>query len=97
MDAGYDYPGGQFYTLTWDLMQLLVDLQERTGMTSMAENIMLGYLLYDGKETWNLDHLSNPIAFDYSDEDARQDSAWAVDSCKREEWAHAVTKSLEST
>jgi beta-1,3-galactosyltransferase 1 len=86
----FDYPGGQFYTVTWDLLELLVKLQRRLNVTDMAEDALVGHLLQQGNETWNLIQLPNPVAFDYSDEDMDRGTAWAVNSSKQEEWVHAV-------
>jgi beta-1,3-galactosyltransferase 1 len=86
----FDYPGGQFYTITWDLLELLVKLQQRLNVTNLPEDVLIGHLLREGNEKWNLVELSNPVAFDYSDEDIQQGSAWAANSNKQEDWIHAV-------
>src|ERR1043166_3246671 len=50
---GFDYPGGQFYTVTWDLLELLVKLQQKLNLTNVEEDVLPGQLLREGNESWN--------------------------------------------
>jgi hypothetical protein len=89
----YSYPGGQFYTMTWDLVSLLSRLHDENPITDEHEDVMVGRLLFEAGEKWEHVDLPNPVSFDYSDRGTLEDaSAWASDGVDLEKWNHPVGK-----
>ncbi|KAF2434173.1 hypothetical protein EJ08DRAFT_573453, partial [Tothia fuscella] len=87
----YSYPGGQFYTMTWDMVSLLTKLHHENSIIDEHEDVMVGRLLYEAGESWNHVDLPNPVSFDYSDKDSMGNgSAWAKPDADLEKWNHAV-------
>ncbi|KAK4943723.1 hypothetical protein LTR10_016820 [Elasticomyces elasticus] len=72
----YSYPGGQFYTLTWDLVVTLAQLYAQNTINNEAEDVLVGRLLYEGGQPWDLVKLDNDRAFDY-DKSISDTSKWA--------------------
>ncbi|KAL2202599.1 hypothetical protein CC79DRAFT_1360536 [Sarocladium strictum] len=71
------FPHGSMYTHTWDLIELLVTLQERNPVV-MGEDQAVTKLLHDAGEQANLVNMNTAEKFDYDDADSRTaDSAWA--------------------
>jgi hypothetical protein len=89
----YSYPGGQFYTMTWDLVSLLSRLHDANRITDEHEDVMIGRLLFEAGEQWEHVDLPNPVSFDYGDRGTLEDSsAWASDDVDLEKWVHPVGK-----
>jgi hypothetical protein len=87
----YSYPGGQFYTMTWDIVKLLAQLHSENTIRDEHEDVLVGRLLYEAGEKWEHVDLPNSVSFDYSDKEARGDgSAWAKPNADLEKWNHAV-------
>jgi hypothetical protein len=85
------YPGGQFYTVTWDLLSVLVSLQDRFHITNQDEDWLVGTLLAKGDINWSLVELENSAAFDYDEEDARNKTTTiAKDDANQNQWSHAL-------
>ena len=65
-DDGVDYtcPGGQFYTLSWDMVQLLVRLYEKHPIDDLMEDGLLGTLLHEEKYEFEFVDLEDQRAFD---------------------------------
>lgn len=92
-NANYDfaYPGGQFYTLSWDLVPLLADLHDREPLQFGHEDALIGGLLRRAGINYTHIDLSNEVAFDYDPAQARSDkSAWAAQTADLTRWVHAV-------
>lgn len=88
---GFQYPGGQFYTATWDMVELLASLQSKYFIDDRDEDVLIGELLFRAKQYWELTELGNKVAFDYDQNDARNaTTAWAKDGSDQEAWTHAV-------
>jgi hypothetical protein len=86
----YSYPGGQFYTMTWDLVSLLAKLHTENPITDEHEDVMVGRLLFEAGEAWEHIDLPNPVSFDYGDKGAINGSAWAAEGADLEKWVHPV-------
>jgi hypothetical protein len=88
---GVNYPGGQFYTMTWDIVLVLASLQARFNITDTDEDLLVGKLLNAGREPWNFVTLPNPVAFDYDQNDAlNSTTAWAKADSTQDAWSHAL-------
>jgi beta-1,3-galactosyltransferase 1 len=72
----FRFPGGQFYTLSWDLVVKLADLYTQNPIKDEAEDVLVGRLLHEGGQAWDLVKLDNARAFDY-DESVSDASQWA--------------------
>jgi hypothetical protein len=89
----YSYPGGQFYTMTWDLVGLLTKLHNDNPVTDEHEDVLIGRLLFEAGEEWEHVDLPNPISFDYGDKGSvGNGSAWAKPGVDLEKWVHPVGK-----
>lgn len=87
----YTYPGGQFYTMTWDLVPLLASLHEKDPIPDEYEDVLVGRLLFEAGESWTHTDLNNHLAFDYDGNFTRGDgTAWASNVTQLDEWSHAV-------
>lgn len=64
----YPHPGGQFYTMSWEMVVLLARLHEQNRITDELEDSLLGRLLYEAHEAFEFVELSDERAFD-TDED----------------------------
>ena len=47
---GFKYPGGQFYTMTWDLVELLAKLHRQKPISNEHEDVLVGRLLHEAQE-----------------------------------------------
>lgn len=63
----YSIPGGQFYTLSWDLVRLIVEMQTRDPITDLPEDVLVGRLLYDAGARFEWVELDDTRAFDVTD------------------------------
>ena len=75
----YPYPGGQFYTLSWDMVNEIVKQYEAYPVDDEDEDVLIGRLLNEAGVTFDVTELENPVAFDY---DAENDDMWA--------WSHNI-------
>ena len=64
----FNYSGGQFYTMTWDLVELLSKSYHENPIQNEREDILVGRLLHKANEHWHLENLPNEVAFDYNDQ-----------------------------
>jgi hypothetical protein len=80
----FQYPSGQFYTVSWDLMKTIVDVQKRASITGEHEDVLIGELLDQSGLAFEFFAMSRAEAFEIewskSIRVADQDSAWANDS-----------------
>ena len=60
----YLYPGVQFYTISWDIVETLGRLHTENPIQVVIEDGMLGKLLYEGYYPWELVELDDSRAFD---------------------------------
>ncbi|KAI9770939.1 MAG: hypothetical protein M1840_002643 [Geoglossum simile] len=87
----FSYPGGQFYTLSWDTMALLARLHTANPITNEHEDVLVGRLMHEAGESFELIELPNRTAFDYSPELARGDgTAWAAGGADLDTFVHAI-------
>ena len=75
-DPQYSYPGGQFYTVTWNILLALARLHATNPIDDEHEDVLVGRLLYEGGVTFELVTLSNQQAFDL-DEDNLNEWDWS--------------------
>ncbi|KHN94786.1 Glycosyl transferase, family 31 [Metarhizium album ARSEF 1941] len=89
--SGYNtFAHGSMYTITWDMVQLLVSLQDRFNVVT-GEDAAVGILMHRGNEMANFVNFRGDEKFDYDDSDSRQDgSAWARSSTHSQAISHAV-------
>ncbi|KAG6061969.1 hypothetical protein E4U32_002703 [Claviceps aff. humidiphila group G2b] len=72
-DSGYNtFAHGSMYTMTWDMIQLLVTLQGRYQVVT-GEDAAVGILMHKANERAHFVNLSGQEKFDYDDTDARGD------------------------
>ncbi|KAH7390016.1 hypothetical protein BKA66DRAFT_568923 [Pyrenochaeta sp. MPI-SDFR-AT-0127] len=87
----YTVPGGQFYTMTSDMVSLLANLHTDNPIADEAEDVLVGRLLYEANQDWLHIDLPNPIAFDYEATDLREEGkAFAAEDADLSGWRHAV-------
>jgi hypothetical protein len=90
----FNYPGGQFYTMTWDLVELLSKSYRENPIQNEHEDILVGRLLNEANEPWHLEKLPNEVAFDYNDQFGQvvdgQETAWAAADDDLSAWVHGV-------
>ena len=76
----YPYPGGQFYTLSRQTAKAVVSRYSTNPIKDEDEDVLIGRLLYEAGEEFDVTELMNPVAFDY---DAINGDEWA--------WSHNIT------
>jgi hypothetical protein len=90
----FAYPGGQFYTLSWDMAQLLAKAHDKNPFSrERYEDVLIGRLLFSTKEEWYFTEVDNVAAFDFtfSDESRKQQqNVWAQEDDDFEEYEHAI-------
>lgn len=67
-DRNFSTPGGQFYTLSWDLVRLVAETHTKTPINDLAEDVLIGRLLYDAGAQFNFVELDDRQAFDVTDD-----------------------------
>ena len=67
-DRNFSTPGGQFYTLSWDLARLVAETQARNPILDLPEDVLVGRLLYDAEATFDFVELDDRQAFDVTDD-----------------------------
>lgn len=103
--GGYNwtFPGGQFYTLTWDMVEVAAEQYEEHGMGPVHhEDALIGWLLDQGGADWHLVQLPSKVAYDFgggppngprgkdSKHDSDYDNPWAPKSADLNAWSHGV-------
>ncbi|KAI9167428.1 hypothetical protein HJFPF1_03555 [Paramyrothecium foliicola] len=84
------FPNGSMYTITWDLVEILVALQYRFSIV-MGEDMTFSILLLKGKQVINFVNFRGSEKFDYDDLDSRGDgTAWARTGSHLTSVAHAI-------
>jgi len=87
----WTYPGGQFYTMSWDMVVLIADLHRANPISDEHEDVLVGRLLHEADEEWHHIDLPSSIAFDYeADEVLDGGSAFAKKNANLDGWSHAV-------
>ena len=87
----FSYPGGQFYTLTSDMVSLLAKLHTENPISDAPEDLLVGRLLHEANEDWTLVDLPSSIAFDYEDTQLLEEGkAFAAQDADLDGWRHAV-------
>lgn len=77
----YAYPGGQFYTLSWETVNTIVAQYDTYPVLDEDEDVLIGRLLNEAGVMFEVTELANPIAFDY---EAENGDKWA--------WSHNITE-----
>ena len=87
----YSYPGGQFYTMSWDVIALLARLHDENPIDDEAEDVLVDSLSYEAGEKWDHVNLPNEVAFDYQEVDLREEGkTFAGKNADLSKWKHAV-------
>lgn len=66
-DRNFSTPGGQFYTLSWDLVRLVAETHARNPIADLPEDMLIGKLLYDAEARFEFVELDDGQAFDVED------------------------------
>ncbi|KAG5925738.1 hypothetical protein E4U42_004003 [Claviceps africana] len=90
-DSGYNtFAHGSMYTMTWDMMELLVGLQERFSVIT-GEDATVGILMHKASERASFVNLGGGEKFDYDDADSRGDgTAYARAATHPQAQSHAL-------
>ncbi|KAI9154796.1 hypothetical protein HJFPF1_07353 [Paramyrothecium foliicola] len=81
---------GSMYTVTWDMVELLVSLQDRFNVVT-GEDMAVASLLLKGREMANFINFRGSEKFDYDDRDSRGDgTAWAREKTNGNAIMHAI-------
>jgi hypothetical protein len=90
----FRYPGGQFYTISWDLVEILARLhKEKPPPRNKYEDVLIGKLLSEAKEDWTFTELSNREAFDFEFENKEKKvDPWAKARADLNAYEHAIGK-----
>lgn len=85
------FPHGSMYTVTWDMVELLVSLQEKHHVIA-GEDLTMAILLLKAKEMATVVNFKGSEKFDYDDGDTRrqEDTAWAQNTTVPSSAAHAL-------
>jgi hypothetical protein len=88
----FPYPGGQFYTMTWDIVKLLAKLHRENPPDEKYEDVLIGRLLHEAREEWFFTELHNRAAFDfeYPDKDEKGKTVWAKPNTNLEAYDHPI-------
>lgn len=72
------FPHGSMYTVTWDMVEMLVSLQDKHHVIA-GEDLTMAVLLLKAKEKATVVNFKGSEKFDYDDNDTRpgEDTAWA--------------------
>lgn len=66
-DRSFSTPGGQFYTLSWDLVELVTKTHTQNPISDLPEDVLIGRLLYEAGAKFEFVELDDSRAFDVSD------------------------------
>lgn len=87
----FQYAGGQFYTLTNDLMRSVSRIYHENPGEPTDEDLYVSKLMFEGGLKWDQVDLPSTIAFDYEATDLLDpDMAWANEGADLTVWSHAV-------
>ena len=90
-NKGLTFPHGSIYTVTWDIVELLVELQNQFNVV-VPEDMAVGLLMLKGRQTVNFVNFRGTEKFDYADGDSRQDgTAWARKATHSQGSLHALS------
>lgn len=67
-DRNFSTPGGQFYTLSWDLVRLVAETQTAKEISDLPEDVLIGRLLHDAEAKFDFVELDDSRAFDVTDD-----------------------------
>ncbi|KAG5995268.1 hypothetical protein E4U54_002891 [Claviceps lovelessii] len=89
--SGYNtFAHGSMYTMTWDMIQLLVTLQERFNVIT-GEDATVGILMHKAGERASFVNFGGEEKFDYDDTDSRGDgTAYARADTHPQAQSHAL-------
>ncbi|KAF2096309.1 hypothetical protein NA57DRAFT_58231 [Rhizodiscina lignyota] len=89
-ETGYRWPGGQFYTLTWDLVELVAKLHDANFITDDHEDRIHARLLYEAGEGYDIVRLENQEAFDWGPAKGTEEDVVAGENDDLTKWVHPV-------
>ncbi|CAF9938658.1 hypothetical protein IMSHALPRED_001041 [Imshaugia aleurites] len=67
-DRNFSAPGGQFYTLSWDLVRLVAATHTQNPITHLPEDVLIGRLLSDAHARFEFVELDDRQAFDVDEQ-----------------------------
>lgn len=70
-DRNFSTPGGQFYTLSWELVRVVAEAHVRNPISDMPEDVLVGRLLHDAGARFDFVELDDSQAFDVTDDGNR--------------------------
>ena len=85
------FPHGSMYTVTWDMVELLVSLQD-THHVIAGEDLAVAVLMLKGMEKCTVVNFKGSEKFDFDDRDTRkgEDTAWAPSNTMPTAAEHAL-------
>jgi hypothetical protein len=84
------FPHGSMYTVTWDMVSLLADLQDEHHVVA-GEDMAMAVLMLKGHQQATVINMRGSEKFDFDERDTRHDgSAWAVDTTRPTAAEHAL-------
>lgn len=89
-ETGFNWPGGQFYAISWDFVELVAKLHEEHFVTNDHEDRLITRLLYDAKIPYNFVRLENPVAFDWGPAQGTKEGILAGEKDDLTKWVHPV-------
>lgn len=66
-DRNFTLPGGQFYTLSWDLVHIVAKTHHKNPITDVLEDPLIGGLLYEAGARFDFVELNDCRAFDVTE------------------------------
>lgn len=67
-DRNFTLPGGQFYTLSWDLVQIVAEAHHKNPISNVTEDRLSGELLYEAGARFDFVELNDCRAFDVTED-----------------------------
>ena len=77
----FAYPGGQFYTLSWPLIEALAAAYTTKPVRDDYADLVIGRLLHDDNVEFDFIQMGNSVAFDFDAKNGDKDS-----------WSHSITE-----
>ncbi|KAH6669762.1 hypothetical protein F5X68DRAFT_216099 [Plectosphaerella plurivora] len=84
------FPHGSMYTVTWDMVSLLADLQDEHHVVA-GEDMAMAVLMLKGHQQATVVNMRGSEKFDFDERDTRHDgTAWAVETTRPTAAEHAL-------
>lgn len=92
----FTWPGGQFLTLTWDLVQILSEFYTTHGVPNglRDDDVLVAYYLMQSGVNYTFTDMPSNTAFDWNRDsklkDDELDSPWSKEGTSLMDWSHPV-------